>query len=485
MLQYLRKEANCTTTENGAITYRTTNSVCLDLFAVIGAIRNAKESEIVSRFEKAYAENSMIAMKILFYARDVRGGLGERKVFRVILRWLANTHTASVEKNIAYIAEYGRYDDILALLDTPCEQAVMAYIRTQLYADIAAQKEGNPVSLLAKWLPSINASNKETVRQAKKIALALGMNEKTYRKTLVQLRAAIRIVENNLRRMDYTFVYEKQPSKAIFKYRQAFYRNDAERYLDYLRRVKSNATVMHTDTLFPYEIIRPFLRGDVSAEEGRAIDVTWKAQKDYTNGENALVVVDGSGSMYGGGNPKPAEIALSLGIYFAERNTGVFQNHFITFSETPRLVKIKGKNIGEKLGYCMQFNEVANTDLYKVFQLILKAAVKNHVPQKELPSTLYIISDMEFDACVEGGARTNFDAAKRLFARHGYVLPKVVFWNTASRNRQQPVTMNEQGAALVSGCTPSLFSMVTKGDFNPYHCMMEVLCKERYEKITA
>lgn len=485
MLEYLKKEANHTTTENGAITYKTTNSDCLDLFATIGAVRQAEENEIISRFKKAYAEDANLAMKILFYARDVRGGLGERRAFRVILRWLADSHAASVRKNIEHIAEYGRYDDILTLLDTPCEKAAMAFIRTQLKADLDALKKEQPVSLLAKWLPSVNTSSQEAVIKAKKIARAVGMDDKTYRKTLVKLRGAIRIIENNLRTKDYTFDYEKQPSKAMFKYRQAFYRNDSERYQEYLQNVETGSAVMHTDTLVPYEIIRPFLHEDVSAEESRAIDVTWNAQKDYTNGENALVVVDGSGSMYWYKSPMPAEVAQSLGIYFAERNTGIFHNHFITFSETPQLVEIKGKTIEEKLEYCMDFCEVGNTDLFKVFELILNAAVKNRVSQKELPSTLYIISDMEFDHCMEGADLTNFEAAKKLFAAHGYTLPKVVFWNVASRNQQQPVTMNEQGVALVSGCTPNLFSMVTAKDFSPYSYMMEVLNKERYAKIAA
>ena len=485
MLHYLKKEANQTTTENGAVTYATTKSDCLDLFATIGAVRQAEENEIISRFKKAYLENPSLAMKILFFARDVRGGLGERRVFRVILRWLADSHAASVRRNMEYIAEYGRYDDILVLLDTPCEQAAMAYIRKQMKEDLEALKKEQPVSLMGKWLPSVNTSSREAVLQAKKIARVLGMDEKTYRKTLVKLREAIRIIENNLRTKDYSFDYEKQSSKAMFKYRQAFYRNDGERYGAYLQNVESGSAVMHTDTLAPYEIIRPFLHGEVSARESRALDVAWNAQKDYTNGENALVVVDGSGSMYWHKSPMPAEVALSLGIYYAERNTGAFHNHFITFSERPQLVEIKGNTIEEKLDYCMEFDEVANTDLYKVFELILNAAVKYRVPQSELPSRLYIISDMEFDSCVKGAELTNFAAAKKLFAAHGYALPKVVFWNVNSRNRQQPVTMNEQGVALVSGCTPNIFSMLRKGEFDPYSCMMEVLNQERYAKIAA
>jgi len=221
------------------------------------------------------------------------------------------------------------------------------------------------------------------------------------------------------------------------------------------------------------------------------MDVTWSALEDFTTrspggtGENALVVVDGSGSMYNGGNPMPAAVALSLGIYFAERNTGAFRNHFITFSCRPQLVEIKGRDIVEKVRYCMGYNEVANTNIQRVFELILNAALKNRVPQDEMPSRIYIVSDMEFDSCARDASLTNFEYAKQLFAENGYKLPEVVFWNVASRNRQQPVTMNEQGVALVSGCTPRIFSMVAGGNMSPYTVMMEVLESERYARISA
>lgn len=158
-------------------------------------------------------------------------------------------------------------------------------------------------------------------------------------------------------------------------------------------------------------------------------------------------------------NPKPAEVALSLGIYFAERNKGAFRNHFITFSENPRLIEIKGRDIYDKVKYAASFNEVANTNIQKVFELILRTAVKNKLPQRDLPATVYIISDMEFDACTHDADATNFSYAKGLFGQHGYALPTLVFWNVASRNQQQPVTMNEKGAVLVSGTSPRVFSM--------------------------
>lgn len=485
MLEFLKKEANKTHTENGALTNLSTNSECLDLFATVGALRSSSDEEVTARFMRAFAENPDNAMKILFFARDIRGGLGERKVFRTILKWLAENEADSVRKNIGYIAEFGRFDDLLILFGTPCEKDAMELIKNQLEDDIAAMNSKKEVSLLAKWLPSVNASAKETVLAAKKIAKYLEMNDCEYRKTLVKLRNYIKIIENNLREKDYTFDYEKQPSRALFKYRKAFGRNDGERYSEFIGKVQKGEAKLKTSALLPYEIIHPFFSQNVSDEERRAIDTTWNSLEDFTDDKNSIVVVDGSGSMYGYGEPKPIEIAVSLGMYFAERNKGKFKNHFITFSENPRLVEIKGKDILEKLRYCLSYNEVANTNIQKVFELILNTAVKYSLPQRELPETIYIVSDMEFDWCADDAEITNFEYAKKLFASHGYKLPKVVFWNVQSRNRQQPVTMNEQGVALVSGCTPRLFSMVMEGDLDPYHFMMEVIGSERYAKIAA
>lgn len=487
MLNFIKQEANIAYTENGALTYATTNSDCLDLFATAGALRNAPENEIALRFSRAYAENADMAMKLLFFARDVRGGLGERRLFRAALIWLAKNEPASLRKNIANIAEFGRFDDLLTLIGTPCERDALSFIAATLKADLAALECGAEVSLLAKWLPSVNATSAETVRLAKRVARSLDMDDAEYRKTLSRLRARICIVENNLREKDYSFDYAKLPSRALFKYRRAFNRNDGERCLAFYESVTRGEATMHTGTLTPYDIIIPFFnREEVTEEERRAADVTWRALEDFTCGENALVVVDGSGSMYSRyTRALPIAVAMSLGIYYAERNTGVFRNHFITFSQRPQLVEIKGSDIYEKVSRCAEYNEVANTDLSRVFGLILAAAVKNRVEQKDMPKRLYIISDMEFDSCMENAEATNFEIARTMFARSGYSLPEVVFWNVNSFRRQQPVTMNEQGVALVSGFTPRLFSMLTSGVLSPYLYMQEVLGAERYAAISA
>ncbi len=489
MLDFLKNEANMAYTENGALSFASTKSDCLDLFATIGALRNASDEDIIGRFVKAYAEDADLAMKTLFFARDIRGGLGERRVFKVILAYLADAEPESVKKNIENVAEYGRFDDLLALIGTPAEKEVMAYIKKTLRADMKTVSESESeakVSLLAKWLPSVNTSNKDAVRTARKIAKAMRMTDAQYRKTLSALRSQIKIIENNLRERDYSFDYEKQPSKALYKYRQAFLRNDGQRYNAFLAKAETDPSVMHTAALTPYDVIAPILgRTTFTNDERRAINATWNALENYAGAENSLVVVDGSGSMYWGNTPLPAAVAQSLGIYFAERNTGAFRNHFITFSNRPRLIEIKGKDIVEKVRYCMSFNECSNTDIEKTLNLILMTAVFNKLTQADMPEKLYIISDMEFDCCAGGADVTNFEHAKKEYARYGYRLPQIVFWNVDSRNLQQPVRMNDKGVALVSGCSPHIFSMLKEGNLEPYKFMMSILSSARYERIAA
>lgn len=529
LLTAVQKEANLARTENGAVTYRSSGSACLDLFGTIGALRSAPYEDILTRFIHAWAEDKDLAMKILFYGRDIRGGLGERRMFRIILTWLAVMHPEAIAHNLKNIPEYGRFDDMLMLLQSPCKQQVLQFIEEQLKQDLLhldafeakfgqpqelartidtkgsetqkmlayATSEKSGISLLAKWMPSINASSSWTIHYAKLIADHLKMRPCQYRKMLARLRASLNLLENYMRVANYTFDYSKQPSKAMLIHRNAFLKNDGERYSAFLDAVANGTAKLNTAAVYPYEIIRPIIQKSepygvyynnepmfTTKIEQKALDVTWNAQKDYTQGKNALVVIDGSGSMYGGGNPLPAEVALSLGIYFAERNTGAFKNHFITFSETPQLVKIKGNNIVDKVLDVMSYHEIANTNIEAVFDLILNSAVKNHVAQSELPETIYIISDMEFDECAINADLTNFENAKLKFQSAGYELPHLVFWNVQSRHCQQPVRMNDSGATLVSGCSPSTFELVVSGT-TPFEFMMNVLNSERYAGICA
>lgn len=486
MLEYLKQESNLTQTENGATTYKTSGNFCVDLFGSIGALREANDDQIISRFVKAYSESPNTAMKILFYARDVRGGLGERRVFRIIINYLAKYYSDSIIKNIKYIPEFGRYDDLLSLFNTKCEASMISFIEKQLKSDIASmQQNKKDVSLLAKWLPSINASSKTTTKQAKKLACLLNMTYEQYRKTLSALRKYIDIIENYLREKNYIFDYTKQTSKSLFKYRQAFIRNDNERYLNFINLVKQKKVVLKTGTLYPYDIIRS-CKSFKNEEDKEILNTTWNSLPDYCkSNQNSIAVLDGSGSMYAVGNPLPIDIGLSLAIYFAERCNGEFKNHFITFSTNPKLVEIKGETIVDRSLYCQSFNEVSNTDIQKVFELILNTAIKNKLPQQELPDCIYIISDMEFDDCAVNSNKTNFEYAKEMYEKNGYKLPTLVFWNVQSRQQQVPVKVNESGVILVSGASPRIFEMVMTNELNPYDYMIKVLSNKRYSVIEA
>ena len=482
MLELLKNEADLTRTENGALAYRSTNSACLDLFASCGALRHSEDKVIIRKFVRAYTEAPDIAMRILFYARDVRG---ERRFFNIIVNYLADFRPQSVIRNLPLFAEYGRYDDLLSLLNTKCEKRLASFIKAQLRADLADMNAGKSVSLLAKWLPSVNTSSLWVQEQAKRLCRLLNMRESEYRKTLSSLRAYIGIVENGLCRRDYTFDYSKLPGKALFKYRRALQRSDTERYEAYIEAVRASKAKMNVGTLYPYEIVRAAMT-EQDPSIIRSLDTAWNSLPDHTDSRNALAVIDGSGSMYDdyGGGILPITVAISLGLYFAGRSRGHFAGHFITFSEKPQLVEIKGGDISAKVDYCMSFNEAANTDLYNVFMLILITAIKNDLPQSELPELLYIISDMEFDDGVDPD-KTVFEDAKEKFGEYGYRLPQLVYWNVSARHEQFPVRMDEKGVALVSGADPVLFSQIMSHDLTPFSLMERVLGSDRYKNICA
>lgn len=483
MYNELLTELNKTYTENGAVTNATTGSLVLDLFATVGAMRSSTDAQIANAFNSAFNADPLLTLKTMFFTRDVREGLGERRVFRVMLKELAHNRPETVKKNMHLIAEFGRFDDLLELLGTPCEEEMVKYVRDQLNADIDLKTP----SLLAKWLPSINTSSQKTHQNGKRMAKLLNMSERQYRKTLSLIRGKIRIIENNLRQKDYTFDYEKQTAGSLFKYRKAFIRNDEQRYAEFLNKVENGDATAKASNLYPYQIVGRCLHGGALSDSERlALNATWEDMKrNYNVPKNAIAVIDTSGSMtYNcNGSVTPLDIAISLGMMFAENNSGEFAGSFITFSSTPQLIKISGKDVFEKAVNVRNKSIVANTNIDKVFSLILKVALKHSLPQSEIPETIYIVSDMEFDECAEDAELSNFENAKQKFEKNGYVLPKLVFWNVCSRHSHQPVTQNDKGVALCSGSSPNLFSMAVENNLDPYSYMLKVLSCERYEEL--
>lgn len=478
----LEHETNITRTENGALTYETTFNANLDWFAMGGGLRFQPEDRIWDLFFKAFIEDRLLAMKNLFYTRDVREGLGERKVFRTVIKKLAIYNPEVVIKNIQIIPFFGRWDDLYALVDTPAEEEMFRFIKEQLTEDL---KSEHP-SLLAKWLKSENASSKETKYLAKKTRKALGMTPKEYRKTLVELRKRIDILETHLTQKDYTFDYDKVPSQAMLKYKKAFIRNDYDRYTKYIQQVIEGKKKINTQTLSVVQIVHEILKNsdNLSSDMIRHYDTLWNNIAKVDTTENALVVADVSGSMIGScGQPYlglAASIALAL--YYAENNKGIFHNKFITFSENPKLQTIKGDNIYEKIMNLARTDWGFNTNVEAVFNLILDVAVKNNLPQEDLPKKLYIVSDMEFDMATNVNPNAPlFDAIRNKFEDYGYELPTLVFWNVASRQNNIPVTKNTPNVILVSGMSQKLFDDLIKNQLpDPVEFMLEVLNKDRY-----
>lgn len=480
---FLHELSTRTLTPNGAETFNTSDSKVLDFFAMIGGERNGDPARYNAQFDAAYAEDKELATKCLFYTRDSRGGLGERKIFKDILKHMSMTAPETAIKNLPLVAEYGRWDDILPLLDTQLKDAVLAVINRQLTQDILNAMKGEPISLLAKWLPSENASNADTKRYARLIAEGLNMTPRHYRKVLADLRADIKIIETKLTKKEYNFDYSAVPSRAMLKYKAAFRRNDYDRFDEYMTAVSEGKEKMNTAALEPYDIVHKFASGwnyrELSYQEEQDLDTIWRNLPDYTTGENAMVMLDGSGSMYG----TPHEVGTSLAIYFAERNEGPFKGYFMTFSHRPQLVKIEGNTIGDKIRHVAKYDECANTNISAAFELLLNTARRSRACAEDMPKKLYIISDMEFDYCVNG--MTNFEHWQNEFQKAGFELPQIVFWNVHSMQDNLPVRSTEHNTILVSGSSASTFKMVMTGEVNPYNYMLSVLNSERYAPIHA
>ena len=494
----LYEEANYTLTLNGAKTHGSTGDACLDFFAVAGGMRYRSREEQIRLFDRAYIETPDLAMKLLFYLRDIRGGMGERKLFRTLIRHAALTWPESVIKNVPYIAEFGRWDDMLCLLDTPAQTQMVQVIRQQLEEDEAALKrresgeEDAHISLLAKWMPSDNTSSPRTRRNAQRLMSALGMNNREYRRRVTALRARIGLTECRLTKKQPDKVnYEAVPAQAMLKYRKAFNRQDKERFEDYLSGVEAGEKKINADTLFPYEVLRPFFsrRGYVFSENPDSMETLeqlWNHLPGAVADANAISVVDTSGSMYCGyGALVPALVSQAMGLYCAERCRGYFHNHLITFESTPHLVEIRGANLRDKLKYISTLPWGGSTNLEGVFDLILQTAVKYNVKQEELPSVIYIFSDMEFNWCVHDADNTVYDNAREQFEINGYQMPAVVFHNVNSWQMQTPVTAHTRGTALSSGAATGGMRFSYNGNITPMEHMLRVLESERYKMIRA
>lgn len=485
----LEKQYNYKFTENGALAYRSTGSKVYDLFAFGAAYRSRSEEDCILLFKEAFEEDPDLAMKCLFYIRDCRGGQGERRFFRVCYRWLAQNEPAAALKNLSQVSEFGRWDDLFILLNTQLREDVCGLIKSQLVLDMADAIDKKAISLLGKWMPSENTHSKETRAKAKIIREYLGMTSKQYRQMLSKLRGHLNVLEKlmSANRWD-EIEFDKIPSKAGLIYRNAFARRDiiAKKYEAF---AKDKNTTVNAGTLYPYEIVEKVINktgwyGDFRGTEveREMLNKYWENQKDYLNGASPsmLCVVDTSGSMVG----RPIDVAISLGLYCAERMTGPFANKYISFSRNPQLIHTTGIDFVDKVNRIYRTNLCENTDLPKVFDLLLNTSMKPGVNKEDIPKTICVISDMEIDYMSNWREKTagiEMERIRKKWERYGFKLPRLIYWNVNSRDSNTILDMGPN-VSFVSGCSPIIFESVLTGK-QGFDLMLETLLKEKYRNI--
>lgn len=484
----LENAANYTLTANGALAHKSTMSKVYDMFAFGGAYRNRSDEDCILLFKNALAEDVTLALKCLFYLRDIRGGQGERRFFRTCFRWLANTNPKLASRNLNNVHEYGRWDDLIyACIGTKVSDEALAIIKNQLNLDINSKTP----SLLGKWMPSENASSAATKKMGSTIREYLGLTHKQYRKVLSELRSRINIVEKLMSENRWDEIeFDKIPSKAGLIYKNAFARRDiiAKKYESF---IKDENTKVNADTLYPYDIVKKALHVsnlDLTDTERVAVQKYWDAQRDYFKGKecNMIAVVDTSGSMTWGSpaNARPIDVAISLGLYCAERNRGDFANKYISFSSRPQLIETNGVDIVDKVCRIYRTNLCADTNLEATFDLLLSVA-KDSKPG-DIPETIAVISDMQINSgCVgiysNGDVLTLMETIREKWRAAGIKMPKLVYWNVnASSNTILDLGPN---VSCVSGCSPIIFEMVTSGKTGLDIMLDKLLHSGRYDAV--
>jgi hypothetical protein len=463
-------QTNNILTENGMPTNSGSGSHLVDLFYRLGASRSEDQFAIINYFIPAFFEDKLDALKLAFYARDIREGQGERKFFRAVLAWLTIDHPEIVRKNIHNIPFYGRWDDLLEVIaigNSELKEEVADYILWNL-------KEHD--ALCAKWMPRENKKNAHIAYYLRKV---WKLTPKQYRQLLV---GNTKVVETLMCKKDWSSIkYDQLPSLAMNKYRKAFYRNDTDRFAKFVEAAKDGKVKINSSVLYPYQIVKSLSENYWSHPTQHEIDLAqaqWDNLPNYVReGENFIPVVDVSGSMSG----QPLEVAVSLGLYLSERNIGPFKDAFITFSAIPQIQILKG-NLHERIQQLSEAEWQMNTNLEAVFKLILGKAVANGLPKEDMPKTILILSDMQFDQCIQQPNNSALDTVKEMYSSFGYDVPKVVFWNLRN-SFGVPTKANQSGTVLVSGFSPSIMKEIL-GSTTPIETVNKVINNPRYDRIT-
>lgn len=481
-IERLKEENNKTTTTNGGIAYKSTHKTILDLSTKIGNSRFMDDREFANMIIDAYNEDKVLATKLFAYARDVRQGGGDKKFGSLgFFLVLENISEDKLPLFINIVSEFGYYKDLIKIIANTDvhEKSLCLLLNKRLQED----DESETPSLLAKYMPTETTKDPMMKQAYRKFMTHVNITPKEYRKRNTRIRKKLDIIETKLTEKRYEDIdYSKVPSQAGLKYRDAFYRNDNERYLDYLDKVDNNKEKVNTTTLAPYQIVSKVLDNYRSID--KSLETLWNnLSRPDSKGLNILPVVDVSGSMYG----LPIEVAISLGIIMAESNTGQFKNHFVTFSEQPEIVELKGNTLHEKVHNLEGSRWGYNTNLESVFRQILDTGINNNLPQEELPDMLFIMSDMQYDNAVTNGDSL-YEHMRKEYDKHGYQLPTVVFWNIGYGNTQ-PVVESTKNTLLVSGFSQNIFNTVFNLDlddlenYTPWKALVETLENPRYKVI--
>ena len=486
--QTAKMNAQIKQTENGAMAYNTTTNALLDLFAQIGALRSRSEGEIEMKYADAYAVNPELATKMLFYCGNIRGGLGERRTFRICLRWLAINHPLVVRDNLTNIPHFNRWDSLFVLVGTPVEADMWKYITDQLGLDMQAvikERHGGKhagISLLAKWMPTETAHAKETRALAKTAMRKLGVSPRQYRKMLSALRAHLKVVESLMSAGKWDEVeYPAVPSYAMKNYRKAFGNHDKVRFGEYIASLNKGEAKINASTLYPYDLVHQYMaRGYHGTGIDAIIEAQWKALPNYVEGENnILVMADVSGSMYG----RPMETSIGLATYFAQHAVGDYHGLYMTFTDKPHFIDISNMTtLAECVDYVQRKDVGYSTNLDKAFEYVLNHALEHHIKNEDMPKALVVVSDMEIDPYFRGRRNMDFVAKwKAEFAKFGYTCPKLVMWNVEARN--DTFLSQSDDVVLVSGQSVSTFHNLCSalGGKTAWDFMCEVLNDPMYD----
>lgn len=473
-------EANSTLTENGGKAVKTTGSDLLNLFATIGGKRNAKESEIEKDYLAARCEDKELADNLILWCRDIRnGGCGERRVGRIMLRSLAEIDPSKVIRNFQTIVDAGRWDDLYCFIGTPVESEMWNFIKTQFFKDMVDYRNNEPISLMAKWLKSVNTSSKESSALGYKTAKKLGLSPKMYRKALSKLRKYLNVCEQKMSKNEWNKIdYSAVPSYAMSHYQGAFHKHDEDRYAEFLADVKAGKQKINAGVLYPYDFFIHWVNS--RDKEGKRTlsevdSLQWDILPNYVIGNfDVLVMPDVSGSMYYAGN-KVIGTSVGLATYFAQRNEGAYKGLVLSFAEQPTFCNINGKTTSEAFRTIASGNGLS-TNLDLGFKAVWELAKTTG----EVPKALVIISDMEINSWSDVRIGTIANKWDKKFKLIGLQMPKLILWNVESRGKRFLATQNEN-VTFVSGSGVGPFkSLCTLIEKDAYTAMKEILTQPAF-----